>query len=74
MDEFIKTNPKLITEPTFHENFEYEIRELMLPSLDALKKKLVWILLSNLCIVNVVESSSDERITESLCSNTKKLI
>ena len=39
MDEFIKTNPKLITEPTFHENFEYEIRELMLPSLDALKKK-----------------------------------
>jgi putative phage-type endonuclease len=39
MEEFVKDNPKLISEPTFHENFEYEIKELILPSLDALKPK-----------------------------------
>ena len=43
MEEFIQANPKLITEPTFQENFEYEIRELVLPSLELLKRKpVVW--------------------------------
>ena len=39
MDQFIQDNPKLISEPTFHENFEYEIRELVFASLEALKGK-----------------------------------
>jgi putative phage-type endonuclease len=43
MEEFIQANPKLIAEPTFQENFEYEIRELALSSLESLKKKpAVW--------------------------------
>ena len=39
MNQFIEDNPKLISEPTFHENFEYEIRELVFASLEALKGK-----------------------------------
>jgi putative phage-type endonuclease len=39
MEQFIKDNPKLISEPIFHENFEYEIRELVFASLEALKWK-----------------------------------
>ena len=39
MNQFIEDNPKLISEPTFHENFEYEIRELIFASLESLKEK-----------------------------------
>ena len=39
MDQFIQDNPKLITEPTFYENFEYEIQEIVYSSLEPLKPK-----------------------------------
>jgi putative phage-type endonuclease len=39
MDQFIENNPKLITEPTFQENFEYEICEIVFSSLETLKDK-----------------------------------
>jgi len=38
MDEFIQNNPNFISDPTFHENFDYEIKELVYNSLENLKK------------------------------------